>query len=276
MFSWCICAEYRDLDGKRFRITDAVVGVNCPPMHPNCRCNAVSPRETDEEVQADIDRLLDGRSIEDIERELDRQIAEMNALPEPAEKASEPSQQENFSTLNSVQENSEKTVDNSENSSIIEAGKESKTADKDMLILSSMFVNPNEKLYRYADKIKPLENYSDIVCHGTPNSLLIKGFNGEEWEIPPKEVAERIHNSQEFCGKPIRLISCQTGADSNGIAQQIADILQVDVMAPTEIVNVNSLGEMFLSNNKYLAEMWDLGEDVVQTGEWKIFDPKKG
>ena len=63
----------------RFGIEDAVVGVNCPPMHPNCRCNAISPRETDEEVQADIDRLLDGRSIEDIERELDRQIAEKEA-----------------------------------------------------------------------------------------------------------------------------------------------------------------------------------------------------
>ena len=26
------------LDGKQFYIKDAVVGENCPPMHPNCRC----------------------------------------------------------------------------------------------------------------------------------------------------------------------------------------------------------------------------------------------
>ena len=49
-------------------------------MHPFCRCKATTPMETKEDIQADIDRLLDGRSIEDIERELDRQIAEQNAL----------------------------------------------------------------------------------------------------------------------------------------------------------------------------------------------------
>ena len=50
-------------------------------MHPFCRCKTTTPMETDEDVQAEIDRLLDGRSIEDIERELDRQIAEQEALP---------------------------------------------------------------------------------------------------------------------------------------------------------------------------------------------------
>ena len=42
--------------------------------------------ETKEDVQSDIDRMLDGRSIEDIERELDRQIAEQNALQENQQK----------------------------------------------------------------------------------------------------------------------------------------------------------------------------------------------
>ncbi len=63
--------------------------------------------ETKEDVQADIDRMLDGRSIEDIERELDRQIAEQNALPEPVESTAEATQPESYSTLNSVQESAE-------------------------------------------------------------------------------------------------------------------------------------------------------------------------
>ena len=120
----------------RFKIADAVVGVNCPPMHPNCRCNVVTPRETDEEVQAEIDRLLDGRSIEDIERELDRQIAEMNALPENTNNDSEPTQPDNFSTMNSAEksaaENSQEQLTTAENGGIIEAGKE-ETTEKDML-----------------------------------------------------------------------------------------------------------------------------------------------
>ena len=81
--------------------------------------------ETKEDVQADIDRMLDGRSIEDLERELDRQIAEQNALPKPTENAAEATPPESYSTLNSVQEsaeeNIEKTVDNSEKSGIMES-----------------------------------------------------------------------------------------------------------------------------------------------------------
>lgn len=32
------CEECRALNGKTFLKSDAVIGVNLPPMHPNCRC----------------------------------------------------------------------------------------------------------------------------------------------------------------------------------------------------------------------------------------------
>lgn len=70
------CDICSNLNGKRFKIVDAVVGANLPPMHIGCRCTIGAVIETDEDVQTEIDKLLDGRSTEDIERELDRQIAE--------------------------------------------------------------------------------------------------------------------------------------------------------------------------------------------------------
>lgn len=73
------CETCDDLDGEVFRIADAVVGVNMPPIHPFCRCKVTTPQETLEDIQADIDRMLDGRSIDDIERELDRLIEEREA-----------------------------------------------------------------------------------------------------------------------------------------------------------------------------------------------------
>lgn len=73
--------------------------------------------------------------------------------------------------------------------------------------LSSKFINPNEKLYRYANYIKPIDGYCDIVCHGSPNELIIRGFNGEEWTYSAKQAAEMIRNSAEFNDKKIRLIS---------------------------------------------------------------------
>lgn len=43
---------YRELDNKRFRIDEAEVGVNFPPMHPNCRSTT-----TLDENSIDEDRI---------------------------------------------------------------------------------------------------------------------------------------------------------------------------------------------------------------------------
>ena len=155
-----------------------------------------------------------------------------------------------------------------------------KSAGSGIIKLSSKFVNPTDPLYTNANKIKPVKGYGDIIIHGSPDSLLINGLNGEQWEYGAKEAAEMIRNSREFHGQPIRLVACQTGAKENGIAQQIADELGVDVMAPTEIANVDIDGEIFLSDNKELAEIWNCSsaeerKSIRQTGEWKVFKPNK-
>lgn len=107
--------------------------------------------------------------------------------------------------------------------------------------------------------------------------MIINGLDNEEWIYTAKEAAEMIRNSQEFRGKNIRLISCQTGANGeNSVAQQIADELGVEVMAPTEIVTVEPVeGKMFVSNNDILTQLWIRGEDVAETGKWVIFKPRK-
>lgn len=89
-----------------------------------------------------------------------------------------------------------------------------------------------------------------------------------------------IRNSRSFHNQPIRLISCQTGAKENGIAQQIADELGVEVLAPTEIVNVDMNGEMFLCDNEDLAIIWNISTDeerkkIAQPGRWVPFQPNK-
>ncbi len=107
-----VCHTCDDLDGERFRIEDAVVGVNCPPMHPFCRCKVTIPQQMFEDIQADIDRMLEGTSIEDIEQRLDQMIAEREQI--------------------GTTENSAESVDNSDNRGIIVVGKE-ETTENDML-----------------------------------------------------------------------------------------------------------------------------------------------
>ena len=66
-----------------------------------------------------------------------------------------------------------------------------------MFILSSKFINPNDDLYRYADRIAPQQGFCDIICHGDQFHFLIRGMGGEKWEYSAKNAAEMIKNSSE-------------------------------------------------------------------------------
>lgn len=105
-------------------------------------------------------------------------------------------------------------------------------------------------------------------------------ISSSELSFRAKEAAELIRNSREFCGKPIRLIACQTGALKDGIAQQLADELGVNVLAPTEIVNVDIAGNMFVSDNDVLVDLWntsakEIRGSIKETGKWVEFKPRK-
>lgn len=103
-----VCDTCDDLDDERFKISEAAVGVNCPPMHPFCRCKVTTPQETLEDIQADIDRMLEGTSVEELEQRLDMMIEEKEALPE------------SNSTLYSAQESVEENSGTSENNGELE------------------------------------------------------------------------------------------------------------------------------------------------------------
>lgn len=52
----------RSLDGQVFKVTQAQVNINYPPMHPNCRSTTV-PRFTDEDVLERVARNENGKTI---------------------------------------------------------------------------------------------------------------------------------------------------------------------------------------------------------------------
>ena len=250
-----VCHTCDDLDGERFKIEDAVVGVNCPPMHPFCRCKATTPMETKEDVQADIDRMLDGRSIEDIERELDRQIAEQNALSEPAENAAEATPPESYSTLNSVQESAEENQQN-----VLTNGADSGTikleddtaADKQARFIYDRMTDEQrtEVIQKGIAAEKPIFSYDrddnhfptyaqnipkephtfDVMSHGSPESMEFfrqdypdGDIRGHVDAFTLSEILKGREDYQQFIDEckqkgedPIvRLLSCNTGDTTN-------------------------------------------------------------
>ena len=59
----------------------------------------------------------------------------------------------------------------------------------------------------------------------------------------PEDFAKRLLDEGYEKGKPIRLIACNTGAKPNGFAAKLAKILETKIIAPTEKISVNELGE---------------------------------
>ena len=148
----------------------------------------------------------------------------------------------------------------------------SKSQKNGILRLSSSgntYLNRMDELYANALKIKPIKNYTDIVCHGDPYSIVFKDSDGKESNISAKEFVEILKKSKSYTGGKIRLIACQTGAGDGIVPQYIANELGVEVLAPTEIVNVDFTGQMILADDEQNAK------EGIETGIWKSFYPKK-
>jgi len=98
-----------------------------------------------------------------------------------------------------------------------------------------------------------------MVCHGYQYSFVFKNADGVEVNVSVKEFAEILQNSPVYNGGLIRLISCGTGAEGAVSAQYLANYLNVEVIAPTDIVYVYPDGDMIIG--------------LDNSGFWKTFKP---
>lgn len=107
-------------------------------------------------------------------------------------------------------------------------------------------VNDPESLFGELVELVPkFKNYYDIKAHGSPNEVKI--FRSV---VDAQELARIIMFRSDYHGEPIRLLCCETGKMKNGtcVAQELADLLGVTVLAPTEDFNVSTLGNVEVSS----------------------------
>ena len=142
---------------------------------------------------------------------------------------------------------------------------------------NGLFVNKEELLYKNASKIKPIDGYDDFTCHCDGENFIINNSDGSVYLMTPEELAEHIKQSPIYQGGAVRIISCEAGKDENGAAKRLAVALGQNVKAPTEIINVDENGEIFITNSDILAEMWydnvEIRNALIQTGRWVDFEP---
>jgi len=130
--------------------------------------------------------------------------------------------------------------------------------------------------------VKPINGYEDFGVHGVPEESKIEyeTTNGISTKYSGTEFAKILKNDPDYHGGKVRLLSCGAGSDRSRFAQELADALGQEVLAPTETLWVGEKGELFISNSEVLADMYyndgNIDYSIHQTGRWKPFYPEGG
>ena len=145
----------------------------------------------------------------------------------------------------------------------------------EILAMSRIYVNKSDQLYKNLKHVQEIDGYEDFGIHGTSEFVEYETTGGKFTSYTAKEYAEILRSDPEYHNGNIRLLSCNVGATENGFAQQLADELGVEVLAPTETLWTNEKGDCFISNSDVVADLWYAKENVQPTGEWKRFMPRR-
>jgi len=129
-----------------------------------------------------------------------------------------------------------------------------------------LLANDNNAIMQ-ALKIRPKPGVFDVFCHGHPDGFLLK-IGGKWVKVGPKTLVEAMRRSG-YSGGPVRLICCDTGANVEGAAQQVADLIGDSVEAPTGKVWALDNGGTFVGKATKVNGHWQIHSE----GHWEHFHP---
>jgi RHS repeat-associated protein len=115
--------------------------------------------------------------------------------------------------------------------------------------------------------LKPIPGFVDVIAHGSPTGLF-ESQGGNMVGVSIGEVCNQLAK-QGLAGKPIRLVACNAGAISDGIAQQLANATGKLVIAPTQLIHIWPNGLYSINSAARITGDW-----VRSTGRWRGFFPK--
>jgi len=97
-------------------------------------------------------------------------------------------------------------------------------------------------------------SYFNVVTHADANlAYVIQG--GNYVGLSSRSLGNYINSLPDYSGQPVCLVACSAGATTNGLAQNLANKLGVDVLASTEAVYVYQSGAFWTP------------------GQWIVFSP---
>lgn len=146
-----------------------------------------------------------------------------------------------------------------------------KTSKKSIITREALsrYFNSSDQLFENAKKVPPIDGYEDIFIHGDKSGFAIRDKAGNEVDYySPREFAEILKADPNYHGGAIRLFACETAADGAVAAQMLANQLNVEILAPSNLVWIDADGNHLIGSKKD-AKMG------VSTGKWVKIKPKK-
>jgi len=101
----------------------------------------------------------------------------------------------------------------------------------------------------------------DVIAHGNETQIEINTAEGAKL-VDASEAADYIRAADGYDGQDVRLLSCSTGADADGFAQQLANELGVKVTAPNDILWSRPDGSLEVAPGKYVTDPTDGSTDL--------------
>uniref|UniRef100_UPI00140AD219 DUF6531 domain-containing protein n=1 Tax=Streptomyces sp. YIM 98790 TaxID=2689077 RepID=UPI00140AD219 len=129
------------------------------------------------------------------------------------------------------------------------------------------YMNPGETFADYHRNAPRLDGYHDVVIHGTPNSVT-PGGTSRHWDH--RELANRLRRDPTYGGGDIRLVACSTGSPNGSFAQDLANQLGVNVLAPHDKVWIWDNGAMRVGDSARSAAR------TSPSDGWSLFAPGGG
>lgn len=117
-----------------------------------------------------------------------------------------------------------------------------------------------DQLRPFVDAVVPKEGWFDMIIHGHPQGFGVL-HNGNMELLTHRDLATFMKKNG-WDGDPVRLMSCKTGMCPDGAAQNLANKLGVEVMAPSHTLWFWADGRLTIGP---VAKM--------NIGEWRLFKP---
>ncbi|AVS66238.1 sugar-binding protein [Paracidovorax avenae] len=131
--------------------------------------------------------------------------------------------------------------------------------------------NSSEAIKSYADKVPKNSSVYQVGAHGNPTLIVDENHK----VVSPADLASRIKKDPKYKeGMPVELLSCNTGKDKNGYAQQLANELKSsEVRAPDQYMWYDSNGNTVPMGLK--MEGGKMVKDTAAPGKMNVFKPQK-